>query len=112
MWYYFNTNNKFYYLYWKIMGVFIIYIGIIRPLSHFEYINFKASLVIKIINFNGIKNMSHFMFFNTQGDYICFHKYTPISHFIIWNEYNMQKYCENLSKVWSGIQSNMHILGK
>jgi hypothetical protein len=37
------------------MGVIIIYIGIIRPLSHFEYINFKASLVIKIINFNEIK---------------------------------------------------------
>jgi hypothetical protein len=65
------------------MGVFIIYIGIIRPLSHFEYINCNASLVIKIINFNEIKNMFHFVFFNTQEHYICFHKYTPISQFII-----------------------------
>ncbi len=32
-----------------------------------------------------------FMFFNTQMHYICFHKYTPISHFIKWNE-NFKKY--------------------
>ncbi len=32
------------------MGIFIIYIGIIKPLFHFE-----VSLVLKIINFNGIK---------------------------------------------------------
>jgi hypothetical protein len=41
------------------MGIFIIYIGIIGPLSHFDCINFKVSLVIKIINFNGIENMAH-----------------------------------------------------
>jgi len=34
------------------MNIFIIYIGIIRPQSHFDYINFRVSLVIKIINFN------------------------------------------------------------
>jgi hypothetical protein len=42
------------------MGIFIIYvISIIRPLSCFDYIYFKVSLVIKIINFNGIKNITH-----------------------------------------------------
>ncbi len=45
------------------MGIIIIYIGIIRPLSHFDNINFKASLVIKIINFNGIENMAHLIMF-------------------------------------------------
>jgi hypothetical protein len=34
--------------------ILIICIGIIGPLSHFDYINFKVSLIIKIINFNGI----------------------------------------------------------
>jgi hypothetical protein len=33
-------------------SIFIIYMGIIRPLSHFDCKNFKASLFIKIINFN------------------------------------------------------------
>jgi hypothetical protein len=42
------------------MGIFIIYIGIIRPLSHFDCTNFKASLVIKIINFNEIKKYRPF----------------------------------------------------
>jgi hypothetical protein len=41
------------------MGIFIIYIGIIGPLSHFDCTNFKVSLVIKIISFRGIKNMAH-----------------------------------------------------
>jgi hypothetical protein len=36
------------------MGIFKVYINIIRSLSHFDYTNFKSSLVIKIINFNGI----------------------------------------------------------
>ncbi len=36
------------------MGIFIVYIGIIKPLSHFDCINFKDSLVLKIINFNEI----------------------------------------------------------
>jgi hypothetical protein len=40
------------------MGIFIIYIGIKGPLF-FYYNNFKGSLVIIIINFNGIKNMAH-----------------------------------------------------
>jgi hypothetical protein len=38
----------------RCMGIFIVYIGIIGSLSHFDYINFKASLVIKIIDFNKI----------------------------------------------------------
>ncbi len=41
------------------MGIFIVYIGIIKPLFHFDYTNFKVSLVIKIINFNGIKKIPH-----------------------------------------------------
>jgi len=41
------------------MNIFKIYIGIIRPLFNFDCINFKASLVIKIINFNGIKKRAH-----------------------------------------------------
>jgi hypothetical protein len=39
------------------MSIFILYIGIIRPMSHFNYINFKASLIIKVINFDGIFKM-------------------------------------------------------
>jgi hypothetical protein len=41
------------------MGIFIVYISIKGPLSHFDCTNLKASLFIKIINFNGIKNISH-----------------------------------------------------
>jgi hypothetical protein len=41
------------------MGTLIIYIGIIRPLFCFDYTNFKVSLIIRIINFNGIKKMDH-----------------------------------------------------
>ncbi len=41
------------------MGIFIVYIGIIKPLSRFDYITFKVSLVIKIMNFNGILKMAH-----------------------------------------------------
>jgi hypothetical protein len=41
------------------MGIFIIYIGIIKPQSHFDHTNFKVSLFIKIINFNKIKKMAH-----------------------------------------------------
>jgi hypothetical protein len=36
------------------MDIFIVYIGMIRPLFHFNYTSFKGSLVNKIINFNGI----------------------------------------------------------
>ncbi len=45
------------------MGMFILYIGIIRPLFCFDFTNFKASLVTKIINFNGINNMAHLAMF-------------------------------------------------
>jgi hypothetical protein len=41
------------------MGIFIIYIGMIRPLFHFDYIILKVSLVIKIISFNGILKIAH-----------------------------------------------------
>jgi hypothetical protein len=40
------------------MCIFIIYICLIGPLFCFDYMNFKASLVIKIINFNRIKNVA------------------------------------------------------
>jgi hypothetical protein len=36
------------------MSIFIVYIGIIGPLFHFDHTNFKASLVIKIVNFSEI----------------------------------------------------------
>ncbi len=36
------------------MDIFIIYIGIIGPLSCFDCTNFKIPLVINIINFNVI----------------------------------------------------------
>jgi hypothetical protein len=39
------------------MGIFMVVIGIIGPLSHFDYCKIKASLVIKIINFNQVLNM-------------------------------------------------------
>ncbi len=38
------------------MNIFIIYIGIIKSQSCFDYTNFKASLFIETINFNEIKN--------------------------------------------------------
>ncbi len=45
------------------MGTFIIYIGIIRPRFCFDYINFKVSLIIRILEFNGIKKMAHLLMF-------------------------------------------------
>jgi hypothetical protein len=41
------------------MRIFIIYIGIIRPLFCFDYTDFKVSLIIIMINFNGIFKMAH-----------------------------------------------------
>jgi len=41
------------------MNIFIVYIGIMGPQSHFDCTNFKVSLVIKIINFNEIKKKAH-----------------------------------------------------
>jgi hypothetical protein len=41
------------------MNIFIVYICIIVPLSHFDYTNFKVSLVIKLINFNEYFKMAH-----------------------------------------------------
>jgi hypothetical protein len=38
------------------MNILIIYIDIIRPFSCFDCTNFMVSLIIKIINFNEIKN--------------------------------------------------------
>jgi hypothetical protein len=46
------------------MSIFTIYIGIIRPLFHFDYINFKVSLIIKIFNLNE-KNL------NGPSSYAC-----------------------------------------
>jgi len=40
------------------MSIFIIYNHITRTWSCFDYTNFKASLVIKIINFNEILKIS------------------------------------------------------
>jgi hypothetical protein len=41
------------------MNIFILHIGIIGPLSHFDCNNFKASLVIKIKKFNDNLKMVH-----------------------------------------------------
>jgi hypothetical protein len=41
------------------MNIFTLYIDIIGPLSCFDYINFKVSLIIKIIDFNEILKMVH-----------------------------------------------------
>jgi hypothetical protein len=41
------------------MNIFTIYIGIIGPMFCFDYTNFKASLIIKLITFHGIKKMAH-----------------------------------------------------
>jgi hypothetical protein len=41
------------------MSIFIIHIGTIGPLFRFDYINFKVSSIIKIINFNEKKKMAH-----------------------------------------------------
>ncbi len=58
------------------MKIFIIYIGIIGPQYHFECTNFKASLVIKIINFNEIKKMVHLaMLFIFYADVISCQKF-------------------------------------
>jgi hypothetical protein len=66
-----------------------------------------------------------FLFLSTQVHYIRFHIYIPISYFIKWNEiiyflisclgYILTQYTKILWKSfknWSGIHSNMHILGK
>jgi len=49
------------------VSIFIIYIGILGPLSHFDCTNFKVSLIIKIISFNGINKMVH------QAMFVIFH---------------------------------------
>jgi hypothetical protein len=45
------------------MGIFIIYIVVIRPLSPFDSTNFKVSFVIKVINFNENFQISHLAIF-------------------------------------------------
>jgi len=96
------------------MGIFIIYIDITKPLSHFECTNFKASLVIKTINFYGIKKMAYltmlFIFqvnvitcqnFNLSHIYRIFAKKT---HFLKWkfsNKYMVFEHGSNNVK-WHG----------
>jgi hypothetical protein len=41
------------------MNIFIVHISIIRPKSHFDSTNIKASIVIIIINFNENFKMAH-----------------------------------------------------
>jgi hypothetical protein len=51
------------------ISIFIIYMGIIRPLSYFDCISFKASLVIKIIICNQIlktTNLAIFVIFHVN----------------------------------------------
>jgi hypothetical protein len=41
------------------MCIFIVYVSLIGPLFHFDYLNFKGSIIIRVINFSEIKNMAH-----------------------------------------------------
>jgi hypothetical protein len=54
------------------MSIFIIYIGIIGPLSHFDHTNFKSSLVIKMVNFSEILNgpLSYACHLTCECDYL------------------------------------------
>ncbi len=45
------------------INIFVVYISIIKPLSHFDCTNFKTSLVIKMINYNEILKMAHLSMF-------------------------------------------------
>jgi len=74
----FNNNNKFI-IYIEIsMGIFMVYISIIGPLFCFDCIKFKVSLVIKVINSNGILNMAHLTMF------VIFHV-----NVITWQNFNL-----------------------
>ncbi len=77
------------------MNIFIVYISIIRPLSRFDYINFKVSLIIKIFNFNDFfKNgpFSYACHLPCECDYLSNFQFTThLSQFcwkklIFWNE--------------------------
>jgi hypothetical protein len=50
--------------------------------------NFNFYKILKIIK----KKFVVYLFFSTYIDYICLHKYTPISHFIKWNEIFLKIY--------------------
>jgi hypothetical protein len=36
------------------MCIFIVYVSLIGPLFHFDYLNFKGSIIIRVINFSEI----------------------------------------------------------
>jgi hypothetical protein len=61
------------------MSIFIIYIGIIGPQSCFDYTNFKASLVIKIININE-KKMAHLVMLVIFYVDVIFHQNFNLPH--------------------------------
>jgi len=52
----FLNNNKFQYLYWRIHEYIYNIYWYNRAIVLFDYTNFKASLIIEIINFKVIKN--------------------------------------------------------
>jgi hypothetical protein len=62
------------------MNIFIIYIGIIGPHSCFDYTDIKASLVIKIINFNEIKKMAHLSMLVISYVDVSFYQNFNLSH--------------------------------
>jgi len=76
------------------ISIFIIYISIIRAWFHFDYTNFRASLVIKIINFSEFLKMAHRgMFFIFYVDVIfcqnfnlphIYHIFAQKTHFLKW----------------------------
>jgi hypothetical protein len=78
------------------MGIFIIYTSIIRPLFCFDYTNFKVSLIIRIINFNGILKVAHLVML------VIFHVNVvtcQIFNFPHMYHIFVGKYCEFFSKV-------------
>jgi hypothetical protein len=60
---YLNKNNKFHKLYWNIHEYMYNIHWYTRATTLLDCINFKASLIIKIINFNEIEKMAHLTMF-------------------------------------------------
>jgi hypothetical protein len=80
------------------MNIYIIYIGIIRPLFHFDSINFKVSLVIKIINFKRIFKMAHltmFVIFHVNGITCQIFNLPHIYHIFVERIYSLKYFFSN-----------------
>jgi len=109
--YYFNNNNNnIHYLYWRIHG----YIHNIHwyngAIISFDCNNLKVSLFIKIINFNGIKNISHLTMlvnmitcqnFNLSYIYCIFVE--KKSFFVMKNFKSITSYPNMVQIMWNGM---------